>query len=189
MGCGSGCGAYIKKDAAYNYAQSNYEKAMALYEQKKYQKSLKELDNIVKMNGIDTPFLPDAIYFKAVIYVEMASQIKNPINYDLILGQFREKKLEDGYNKLYNLAIFNLGTILTRFTQDKVVPKTLLLLGQVYDHDGLRLYEKAKNTYKLLIASFPNSKESELAEKRLSELENIYKGIEGTPHDIMNLIQ
>jgi outer membrane protein assembly factor BamD (BamD/ComL family) len=180
----AGCAPGLIKKAPYNYAKMLYEEGEELYKVKRYDESIKKLDSVIMLKADDVSFLPDALYLKAVIYIELARQMKNPYDYDLILQQFRNPKFKEKYITYYTFALRNLTTIIVYFPNDEIAPEAMFSQAQIYDYDNLQLFPQAIILYKSLIEKYPDSKERKSAEKRLKELREVYKGIKGSPHDI-----
>jgi outer membrane protein assembly factor BamD (BamD/ComL family) len=181
-----GCSSHVKKNASSHYTENLYKEAKGLYDKGKFEEASKKLDGILAIKEKDTPYLAEALYLKSKIYITMAKQMKNPINYDPILGQFRDDKMAKTYDRLYSVSVYNLNTILSLFPKSEIAPTALFLYGTIYDSDHLNFFQEAILAYNLIVTHYPDSKERTAAEKRLNKLNEIMKGSDEATYDGLN---
>ena len=132
-----GCAPSLKKKASYKYAKMLFEEAEGLYKEKRYDAAIKKLDSVITIKGEDVSFLPDALHLKAVIYMELAQRMKNPMDYDLILQQFRNPKFKEQYITYYMLALRNLTTIAVYFPDNELEIYMIIVTFSFYHRQYL----------------------------------------------------
>ncbi len=173
--CLTGCGAYRRSNAAFYYAESLYNEARNLVEDRQYEAAINKLDGIISMKEKKNQYLTRALILRAETFIKLAQTLKNPVSFDLILLRFKSNNVKKRYNTLYALASKNLAQILSKYPADKYAPRALLIQAQIYDYNNLQAFDQALAIYKSLPRIYPESEESRIAKERVKELEKIFK--------------
>jgi len=169
-----GLGLPSEKANPEEYARNLYDAALELYEGKQYGLVLEKVLPILMENDFSAPYLKEALFLRAVTFVEMAKELKNPIKYDVILKTFKEETDRNLYKGLVKYAVRDLSIIIKNYPEDEFAPKAAYQVGLIFELNGRNHIFQAMIVYAEIIKLYPDSPEKDLALKRLENIKSIY---------------